>query len=106
MWVARVHVSGRRYAQVMFIFEIATLPTRQNPKQRMLARGEGGPEIGHARANLSGALARLRLDAPALLTSSPPSRTEIPILTNGVSCFTDGCTRGSDPRMSYTVSTG
>lgn len=50
----------------MFIFEIATLPTRQSPKQRMLARGEGGPEIGHARTNLSGALARLRLDAPAL----------------------------------------
>lgn len=40
------------------------------------------------------------------LTSSPPLRTGIPILTNEVSCFTDDCMNGLHPSMSNTVSTG
>ncbi len=49
----------------MFIFEIATFPTRTHPKTRVITRGQGGPTLLTAREAIARALSRSHLKPDA-----------------------------------------
>lgn len=49
----------------MFVFEVATLPTRAHPRQRIIARGNGGADLGTARTAIRNALVRSHLTPAA-----------------------------------------